>query len=394
MQHLDDDMDDLFRRAAENYPLHGANEWEIVESQLAVTNAKITSLKYNPSKKNNIILSLFLLLFLSSAIIISIKLNVRQKEIVNPLNRHLSSKAPVIAGNGDKNKFEKLPVLTPHFFKEEVITHRNIIISKESMPSNKQNDDEERIVSMPSSLFVTNLFQTKLKSVVIALILTPLRPPTEFQNLSKNINPNEQSKAKKHSSFYLGVLAGVGLSKVGEMPVSSIDWNAGINGGYNFNARFTIETGISISTKYYNSAGTNFNMNKIKSSMPAEMVIEKLEGQTRLMEIPVRAFYNFYIQKQNKIFVSAGVSSYIIKKEFNHYYTKQNGQESIMTGFYKTENFVFPATFDFGAGWQHSISRSLDILIEPYLQLPLKGIGVGLLSVKSAGLHIGLLKHF
>ena len=50
------------------------------------------------------------------------------------------------------------------------------------------------------------------------------------------------------------------------------------------------------------------------------------------------------------------------------------------------------AEVNISAGYQHTLNAHTDIRIEPYLQIPLKGVGVGAMPVMSTGIHI-ILSH-
>ena len=68
-----------------------------------------------------------------------------------------------------------------------------------------------------------------------------------------------------------------------------------------------------------------------------------------------------------------------------------NGAYEKMEGIYKKNNVKIPAVFSISAGLEHRLSGLLQIRIEPYLKLPLQGVGVGKLPVTSAGIQIGLI---
>src|SRR5664279_6306839 len=67
MQHIEDDMDELFQRAAENYPLKdGKGDWESVAKRLVVADDSKDVIVPSKTKRNKkgiaIILFLFMLL--------------------------------------------------------------------------------------------------------------------------------------------------------------------------------------------------------------------------------------------------------------------------------------------------------------------------------------------
>ena len=67
MQHLDNDMDDLFQRAAENYPLRVDNgDWESIARKMADAPAPSNVIVAPPKKGNRKKIILALLLFIVS----------------------------------------------------------------------------------------------------------------------------------------------------------------------------------------------------------------------------------------------------------------------------------------------------------------------------------------
>ncbi|MEP7080569.1 MAG: hypothetical protein ABI784_07560 [Ginsengibacter sp.] len=393
MQQLDDNMDELFRRAAENFPLQEAKDWESVQSRLLVENKTVAPLK--PGSLKRIKLSaifLLLLIFISTGIIYNY-LDFKQVKEGNSSHTTSPLKKSSTAIS-DKKIAGNMPYETESI-KQEVYQDGKKSKERNNGTYLKKNDTvlEEKIGTHILN-YPNEILNPKFTSSISTQILSVKEKVTAFSELK--LKPNEEIKNKLKSSrtFYIGLSAGLGYSWVGTMPLSFTNGEGGIVAGYSFGNKFSLETGFLISKKYYKSSGTSFKMDKMKSAMPSGMEIERLEGQSKLVEIPVKALYNLYNRKQNKIFISAGASAFFLKKEFNHYHVILNGQEGIMAGYYNTKDFIFPATVNLSAGWQHSVSRSLDIRLEPYLQLPLKGIGVGKLPIKSAGIHIGVLRRF
>jgi hypothetical protein len=82
-------------------------------------------------------------------------------------------------------------------------------------------------------------------------------------------------------------------------------------------------------------------------------------------------------------------------KEKNNYLALVNGNKQNITSTYSKSNRYLAAVIDFSVGYEFNIQKNKALRIEPYLQFPLKGIGVGTMPVMSTGLHIGytLFKH-
>ena len=126
--------------------------------------------------------------------------------------------------------------------------------------------------------------------------------------------------------------------------------------------------------------------------MPVGMEILSLEGNNYVLEIPVKLKYDFSYRTKSNFFLSAGITSYIKTHEKNDYLVLINGLQQNMISSYKNKSRSLAATFDISIGYEHKISKSNHIRIEPYLQIPLKGMGVGSMSMVSTGFRIGLTK--
>ncbi|MEO6706898.1 MAG: outer membrane beta-barrel protein [Ginsengibacter sp.] len=189
--------------------------------------------------------------------------------------------------------------------------------------------------------------------------------------------------------MYAGIIGVADFSKVKASPFKAPGFGAGILVGYKINKSLFIETGISGVTKYYSSDGNNFN--EKGASMPDGMVINNLDGKSKILEIPVKIGYRFYQKKNVNLFAAGGVSTYIMTNEKNNYNVTMNGNLEKMEGTYKKDNVKIPSVFNISAGLEHRLSGLFQIRIEPYLKLPLQGVGVGKLPVTSAGIQIGLI---
>ncbi|MEO6838304.1 MAG: hypothetical protein ABI185_07935, partial [Ginsengibacter sp.] len=119
-----------------------------------------------------------------------------------------------------------------------------------------------------------------------------------------------------------------------------------------------------------------------------------LQSRSKILEIPLNIGYQFYAKKNTNLFVATGIAAYIMTKEKNNYNITENGNPGKMIGVYKKSNLKMPAVFNISAGLEERLSGLINLRIEPYLKLPLQGIGVGKLPVTSAGIQIGLTRRF
>jgi hypothetical protein len=179
------------------------------------------------------------------------------------------------------------------------------------------------------------------------------------------------------------------LSEVKSQGINKTGFDIGLLAGYRFSRKISLETGLLFATKYYYSDGKYFDM-KPDPSMPPNMTLMSLKGNSKIVEIPIKVRYDFINNGKSNVFSSAGINSYVLARENNNYHTMVNGNPQDMDKSYKDVTNYTAATFYFSAGYEHRILKRNKIRIEPYLQIPLKGIGVGKMPVTSTGLHLGI----
>jgi cell division protein FtsL len=421
MQNIDNDMDDLFRRAAEKYPLHpGQSNWDTIEKKLSSVVPPNDTQK--SQRKNNYKKLLLLLILIGISLVIGfmiLNLNsknyqVAQKENqidqrVNTNNNSISKdnittnklsekikkasseispgKKMMIAQSGishEKNKIQGIQIITTGSENDfsKTITSQ---LRADLYPKNDSTIYQDQHSSETSK--IVNNRETKSKSIIPANKNENAGNKNILSPKTNKIEPN--SKTLKENGLYAGIIGVADFSKVKDSPFKAPGFGAGILLGYKINRSFFIETGIISVTKYYSSGGNNFN--EKAASMPDGMVIKNLEGRSKILEIPVKIGYRFYQKKNVNLFLAGGVCTYIMTNEKNNYNVTMNGAYEKMEGIYKKNNVKVPAVFSISAGLEHRLSGLLQIRIEPYLKLPLQGVGVGKLPVTSAGIQIGLI---
>ena len=173
--------------------------------------------------------------------------------------------------------------------------------------------------------------------------------------------------------------------------MKKVSIDLGIVTGYQFTRSLSIETGLFFSHKTYFSDGKYFQMKSGDPAMPSGMEVLSLEGSSSVLEVPLKLKYNFSQKRKSDLFSSIGVSSYIMTKEKNNYHAMMNGAPQQMTGSYKNRNRYVAAAVNLSAGYEYKPGYKNTIRIEPYIQIPIRGIGVGSIPITSAGVHIGVI---
>ena len=87
----------------------------------------------------------------------------------------------------------------------------------------------------------------------------------------------------------------------------------------------------------------------------------------------------------------AGLSSYIMKKEnYVYWYKMPNGSTYSYTKTINDEYKHYFSVLILSGGYEYRINSSFSLTAEPYIKLPLAGVGYGKIKLNSAGVLFSL----
>lgn len=207
------------------------------------------------------------------------------------------------------------------------------------------------------------------------------------------VDPNKKSKQiqaqKKQSPFYLlgSFGADIGSVKLFSFNNSSLAAKYGIGIGYQLNNKWSVQTGFYAGRKKY-AAGPN-DYHAKEHSYWSYVQITKVDAVCMIYEIPIAVRYNFLRKASLSYYATAGLSSYLMKKEdYNYYYIRYNIPHEAYYSY--TGNAHFLSTFSLSAGVEKKLSNTLSLQLEPSVSLPLSGVGDGKVKLFSTAIMVGV----
>ena len=379
-------MDDLFREASKNYPLKKpADSWdEIVPLLKSAATGKALAKRNNSIKRYNYLLILLIMVLIFSA------LATKDGPNLWPPGRYPDKKNEKLTGN---EKIYNIPPMG--------------ISSMNQKKAKQELLHADAAISIPGYYKHVNDTGIRLKSkgnlsVQNSIVSQPdttgdFRPealPPDFTESSllvtrRNI-PGQNILMKRQRGIYFGFVAGPSFNQVKNQGLNKNGYDIGLIAGYQLNRKLSVESGLLFEKKYYFSDGKYFDMSKAGSGMPAGMQVLSLEGSCAIFEIPVKLKYDLAGNNHMRFFATTGISTYIVKNEYNKYRALISGTQQDITGNYNNTSKYFAAAVHLSAGYQRKIGKSVNLRIEPYLQIPLRGLGVGSLPILSTGIHMGI----
>jgi len=210
-------------------------------------------------------------------------------------------------------------------------------------------------------------------------------PATKKDSTAK---PKEKTK-----HFYAGIIGAPDLSTVKMQSVKSVGTTFGVILGYTFKGgRWAIETGAYLDRKKYYTEGEYFNTKEI--TLPANSWLTDVDGVCYMWEIPVNARYNFNPGAKTSWFATAGLSTYLMTRERYSYGLEWSGSTRPYdknSNIQKSSQYPF-SIINLSAGFEQRLGKIGNLRVEPYVRLPLTGLGTGKLPIMSAGVNIGITR--
>jgi hypothetical protein len=206
-------------------------------------------------------------------------------------------------------------------------------------------------------------------------------------HIKKTAVPKNKSGFKK--GLEIGLVAAPDMSNVKFTHSDKIGFNVGIQLAYRISQRWSANTGVIYTQKNYASLGKDFN--PPKGSWLDNVKLDMVEGSCFMFDIPVNVRYDLNTSDDHRLFLSTGLSTYLMKKEDYHYhYQYTNGSQGYRYRSYPSGERYWLSILNISAGFEKKLNKRLSFQAEPYLKIPLTGVGYGNLKLNSYGVYFSL----
>jgi hypothetical protein len=193
-----------------------------------------------------------------------------------------------------------------------------------------------------------------------------------------------------HHQIYAALLGAPDLSTVKLQNIKGVGTTFGVLLGYSLNSKWSLETGLYIDRKKYYTEGQYFEKDRVP---PLQFVtLLKVDGICNMFEIPVNIRYNLNPLAKNKWFATTGLSTYLMSTEQYAYQATYNGMPWNRSATYNTPSQNWFSIVNLSIGYEQKLGKMTNLRLEPYLRVPLSGIGTGSLPIMSAGLNVGITR--
>lgn len=200
---------------------------------------------------------------------------------------------------------------------------------------------------------------------------------------AKTKKETKQSKNNFAKRFGISISVGPEISGIHLGNPGKLSINMGLGVSYMISPSFTLRTGFYADKKIYSVEPDDYG-----TTGPGNYYyLENIDANCLVYSIPLNINYNFVKVKNHNWFLSTGLSSYLMKREtYEYYYRYPSGQAYTKNWTINNQNHNFLSVLNFSGGYQYSFNNRISAMAEPYINLPLSGVGAGKVKLKSTGI--------
>jgi hypothetical protein len=194
----------------------------------------------------------------------------------------------------------------------------------------------------------------------------------------------------KTSKWSFGIVLGADVNTVGKGVKGSLSHNFGLTISYQFNRRWSINTGLLLANKIYNADSADYTQKDDYNWLSRVDAVKNIAANCKVIEIPIQLGYQFKGSKKGNFALYAGFSTYFMNsEEYQYECMVQGSARDYWVAYYNNNQHLFSiANIAIARNWY--FKNNFCLQLAPYARIPLKGVGQGQMQLNSYGLQIGI----
>lgn len=167
--------------------------------------------------------------------------------------------------------------------------------------------------------------------------------------------------------------------------INQTGYKLGLDIDYQFSKRMGISTGVIFSRLLYNTHNDEYTVPK--GFWTYQIKPEKVWGVCDALEVPINLRYALFNSNRQRVFMSAGISSYLLLSEDYSFEYAANMPSTLVKGWSgRNKSMYYFGIANFSLGYSGRLSPRSFWQVEPFVKLPLGSIGWGKVDLSSTGL--------
>jgi hypothetical protein len=189
---------------------------------------------------------------------------------------------------------------------------------------------------------------------------------------------------KNRPAFTLSIIAAPDVNGVSTFSNGRVGTNIGLQLSIRITEKLSINTGAAYAVKPYQAGANQYTFAIERPVQPTEVT-----ANCKVLDIPININYQFYSRGKNSVSFGTGLSSYFMLKEnYTFDYGSYSGLMPYDINIAGKNQHVF-GVLNLNATYQRKINSSFSLIAQPYMKLPLTGIGNGQVNLRSTGVALG-----
>lgn len=181
----------------------------------------------------------------------------------------------------------------------------------------------------------------------------------------------------------------------------------GVSVQYQLTDRLSLHTGAMLSTKRYQTYSSEYVWPNPPLNNHLYVVPEEIDGVCKMIDLPLNLRYDWLLRPRGdgrapaRWFATAGLTSYFIQREtYTYEFADPTDPRIGMNTGWDNQKAGRPGgSFGFSninvsMGYERPITSRLSWQVEPFMKIPLKGVGVFRVKLISTGAFVGLRYRF
>ncbi|MCG2614444.1 outer membrane beta-barrel protein [Terrimonas sp. NA20] len=293
-----------------------------------------------------------------------------EQPVLDNNNVARQKRTSTIAENGRSKQYQK-PSIPAAVIDTRQSPAENVSTAENENKHTPSNDDRQQANNNPA---------------VTDSVTQTIEEKKEEQQATETVEEKkEKSRSGKGSKWQISFSTGPDLSLVGLNKTGDWKMQYGIGLGYSVSDRIQIRTGFLVSRKLYYADSSDYN--PPKGFWDYYPNLQKIDANCLVYEIPLNVVYSFPSAKRHQWFLSGGLSSYLMKEEtYEYYYKDPSGQDRYRERTINNENDHIFSIVQLSGGYQYKFNNRLSLMAEPYMKLPLGGVGFGKVKLNNTGI--------
>jgi len=239
---------------------------------------------------------------------------------------------------------------------------------------------EQGIMANSNPTVVQNLAPVQNNTIIDSQNST--EPPVKEET-----NPKISGRLKTKLPISLAFMIGPDFNSTENAIGGKSGMALGLGVSIGLTKKLSVQTGLNYGTKNYEAKAYDYTFNNPN----IVNTIAGIDAACKVLEIPLRASYFLIDNPKNSIHLNAGLSSYIMLKEnYRFIYTAASGRKDRFVE-EKNANQHYLSVIDLSATYNIKLrNKKFALGLEPYVKIPLGGIGEGNVPLKSSGISLKL----